>query len=144
MKERGLALGMSKGFTLVELLVVIAIIGLLVSVVMASLNVARQKARDARRVSDISSVQKALALYATDNGLFPIETTSTIISNSSTVGVALITAAAFPSMPVDPLSPTYDYEYQSNASGNTYTLTFCLETNSISNYAQGCGNTVSP
>ena len=38
-----------KGFTLIELLVVISIIGLLASGVLASLNSARMKARDAKK-----------------------------------------------------------------------------------------------
>jgi type II secretion system protein G len=61
-----------KGFTLIELLVVIAIIGLLSSVVMASLNSARAKARDARRISDLRQIRTALELYYDDhNGTYP-------------------------------------------------------------------------
>ena len=52
-----------RGFTLIELLVVIAIIGILSSVVLASLNSARKKGRDARRISDIKQLQLALELY---------------------------------------------------------------------------------
>jgi len=52
-----------RGFTLIELLVVIAIIGILSSVVLASLNSARQKGRDARRISDVKQVQLALELF---------------------------------------------------------------------------------
>jgi len=62
-----------KGFTLIELLVVIAIIGLLSSVVMASLNNARTKARDSRRIADIKEIQKALEFYYNDNGKYPYD-----------------------------------------------------------------------
>ena len=57
-----------KGFTLIELLVVISIIGLLSTVVLASLNTARVKARDAQRIAALKEIQKAVELYASDHG----------------------------------------------------------------------------
>ena len=50
----------SKAFTLIELLVVISIISLLSSVVLASLDTARSKARDARRIGDLKQLEIAL------------------------------------------------------------------------------------
>lgn len=61
----------SKGFTLIELLVVISIIGLLSSVVLASLNTARGKARDARRKQDLTQIRTALELYYDTYGGYP-------------------------------------------------------------------------
>lgn len=62
----------NKGFTLVELLVVIAIIAILVVLILVALGVARQKARDSQRKTDLRSIQTALELYASDNGgLYP-------------------------------------------------------------------------
>lgn len=60
------------GFTLIELLVVIAIIGILASVVLASLNSAREKSRNASYLAQIRQYQNALNMYFTDNGTFPI------------------------------------------------------------------------
>lgn len=61
----------SRGFTLIELLVVIAIIGILASIVLVSVNSARQKARDTKRVSDIQSIILALDQYVDQNGSYP-------------------------------------------------------------------------
>lgn len=53
----------SRGFTLLELLVVIAIIGILTGIVVTSANPARQRARDAKRIADLGTIQSAVTLY---------------------------------------------------------------------------------
>ncbi len=58
----------SRGFTLIELLVVIAIIGILSSVVLASLNTARSKGNDAGVKANLNAVGTQAALYVSDNG----------------------------------------------------------------------------
>ncbi len=120
----------NKGFTLIELLVVIAIIGLLSSVVLASLSTARGKARDARRLSDILEVQKAIEMYFIDKGAYPGP--AGWWGNCSTFGSHGVTGATgyvpnlapeyIPVLPLEPLQKTSScYLYRSDAP-NDYLL----------------------
>ena len=126
-----------KGFTLIELLVVIAIIGLLSTLAVVSLNNARQKSRDAKRVSDIKQIQTALELYFADQNAYPTAASSTVLGAagtatlSSTSGFAATAAGTtymgqVPKNQGPPSTADYDYAY-SSTDGSTYTLTFKLE-----------------
>jgi len=101
-----------KGFTLIELLVVISIISLLSSVVFASLNSARSKARDAKRLAEIRQIELALEFYFDANGAYPSSGGATdpnaSWSNSAEPASWAILQPALapylPRLPVDPMN----------------------------------------
>ncbi len=152
---------MQKGFTLIELLVVIAIIGILSAVVLVSLNSARAKSRDARRLSDIRQIMTALELFYNDNSAYPNEATGNV-PDPTTPGPTGTTSTQFQDyLAIWPTAPTPPdgtcgagnnaYVYNGKAADGTtddtsdpasYTLGFCLGA-ATGGYAQGA-RTASP
>ena len=116
-----------RGFTLIELLVVIAIIGLLASIVLASLNTARSKASDAAIISDVKSLESALELYYNDYGGYP--TSNTTVNGDVPFSDTTLTNKHVPkyigSMPKPLVDNTTDHYYAGGATtgvGRRYDL----------------------
>ncbi|MDB5266886.1 MAG: hypothetical protein JWN89_701 [Parcubacteria group bacterium] len=139
-----------KGFTLIELLVVIAIIGVLSTVVLASVNSARLKGRDAKRKSDLNTIYTAMNLYFQNNGCLPA-TSATVCSGaagysesniggwdySSQSGFMPFLSSVMAQVPVDPVNngagdvlnggTGYSYGYYCYTSNHTVALGAKLE-----------------
>jgi len=121
-----------KGFTLIELMVVIAIIGLLSTLAVVSLNNARIKSRDAKRISDIKQVQTGLELYYSDKNTYPVAATAIVLGDT---GQTTLSGAGFSDtasgstymgkVPANPTPNGADYSYTGDA--NTYAIVFTLE-----------------
>ncbi len=112
---------MKKGFTLIELLVVIVIIGIIASLTFVALNSVRAKARDTKRIADISNIQKALEIYKNDNGVYPTYATSgtALVANGQTY------MAKVPTSPTNAGSDVYTYT--STSPYSSYQIAYNLE-----------------
>jgi type II secretion system protein G len=116
-----------RGFTLVELLVVIAVIGILATVIIVNLTLARVRARDSRRMADITSIKGALELYKDINGRYPA-------GDGGSASDALSTPLQqfLPNFPEDPLAPDRRYQYIS-PTGAEYGIYINFEQRSYDN-----------
>lgn len=129
------------GFTLIELLVVIAIIGVLASIVLASLNSARVKARNARRITDIKQIQLAMELYYDSSvgaGNYP----AAGVDCTTLWGLNVLATNNFiPVVPQDPNSGTcYRYATLTTGVRTLYHLAAILESEGSSQPAAMTGD----
>ena len=113
---------MIRGFTLIELMVVIAIIGLLSTIVVTSLSTVRAKARDAKRVADIKTIELTLEVYYDTNRIYPPIVGG---SGNASTNLAGLVPTYIQSIPKDPLGS--DYAYLQCASGAGFHLGASLE-----------------
>ena len=127
---------LKRGFTLIALLVVIAIIGVLATVVLASLNSARRKSRDARRLTDVKQIQLALELYYDGFGAqhYPTGTATctavptAVAGENYGLGALVVNGGYISSIPRDPGDPTKCYRYRIPVNfQTTYHLAAVLE-----------------
>lgn len=129
-----------RGFTLIEMLIVITIVGLLATIAISAASYARNKARDGKRLGDVSRIQTALALYYADNRAFPAGTDLALGGPGATAlcdsGWSAAECAGTPFMVRVPSAPTpadgpcmpvqNAYTYTQIGGGADYQLTFCL------------------
>ncbi len=120
----------ARGFTLIELLVVIAIIGILSSVVLASLNSARQKGSDAAVKTGMGSITTQAALYydtAQDyTNLFSDEQIVRIVSNVASNATLVATSST---------ASTYRVVATLKSGGS-----WCIDSNNVAASSSGAAN----
>ncbi|MBL8158841.1 prepilin-type N-terminal cleavage/methylation domain-containing protein [Candidatus Saccharibacteria bacterium] len=116
----------ASGFTIVELLIVIVVIGILAAIVLNSFSNSQKQARDAKRMTDLTAIVKAVRSYGASTGAFPAVTANPGIDGwevstdpAGSFIESLVTARLFNEVPVDPTNNSqYTYRYYRYAGGS--------------------------
>lgn len=132
-----------EGFTLIELLIAIFIIGILSTFMFVNFSAVRERGRDSKRKTDLSTLKTALQYYYNDFSRFPEAGAGGTIAGCGAAGdeVCAYTSgstagstfsAGDPAntyigvMPGDPQSPSQQYTYETSATVD-YIITTTLE-----------------
>ncbi|MFZ2153125.1 MAG: prepilin-type N-terminal cleavage/methylation domain-containing protein [Microgenomates group bacterium] len=103
---------MRRGFTLIELLVVITIISILTIVTVSQFSTAKKKANDVARKGDLNGVSKALQMYFTDYGFFPVKEAIDLTTGGTFVDASNPPYVYMKKMPVENYLTAYPYCYK--------------------------------
>jgi prepilin-type N-terminal cleavage/methylation domain-containing protein len=129
-KNKSLIVGVRKnlGFTLIELLVVIAIIGILSSVVLASLNLARSKGADAKVKTQISGARNSAEVFHDSNGSYN-GLAGDVLSDCATVGSMFQDTSSGMDQYINPVNyPPFASDLRCSSTATDYVISAPLST----------------
>jgi len=119
---------MNKAFTLIELLIVILIIGIFAVLGFSSYMNSIKSGKDARRKTDLASIQKALETYYQDNNAYPVPIGTAVPNTGGAfchpLGCATVTYLQ--TLPNDQGGTPY-YYVSTGPSYQSYQLYSCIE-----------------
>src|SRR5476651_514423 len=108
----------TKGFTIVELLIVIVVIGILALLVITTYSGIQAKARNAKRQTDIQSLQTQLEAFFSQNGYYPSRTNMNDEANNGFLDTQMKSLDR--NALIDPSSPTQSKTLASTPTDKQY------------------------
>jgi prepilin-type N-terminal cleavage/methylation domain-containing protein len=125
------------GFSLIELLVVISIMGILTAVLVVNFVGARDRAKDSKKIQDMTNFKNALRMYYNDNQSYPGVAGNIISCSNLNIGSTYMPG-------LSGIDSTCSYKL---SNGDAFTATVQLDSGAGSNgddSQKACGLTPTP